>query len=81
MMSTEEVDILLPAEARLSDTQTSTSNNDVVSNYIDNCADYTRFWIICICLALGNSADAIEITCVGYILTDMKHISLNHVYI
>lgn len=75
MMSTEEVDILLPDDARLSDALKSTSTNDVVSNYIDNCADFTRFWIICICLALGNSADAIEITCVGYILTDIEHIS------
>lgn len=75
IMSTEEVDILLPSEAKLSKTHMSSSDNDIVSVYIDNCVDYTRFWIICICLALGNSADAIEITCVGYILTDIEKIS------
>lgn len=51
--------------------------NQIIDASINN-ANIVTVWIMAICLAMGNAADAVEITCVGFIMTEMQmsgHIS------
>lgn len=45
-----------------------------LTQVLDICVDSIprrKVWFLAICLALGNAADAVEIICVGYIMTEM----------
>ena len=72
-MSTDETGSLI---SKMSRSQTiSHKHNDVVSHCLDDTTNLWRLWTICLVLGLGNMADAIEITCIGYILSDIENIS------
>lgn len=58
---------------------TTTCHNH--SKIIENCLDHisaSKLWLLTICLALGNAADAVEIMCIGFIMADIPDISTSY---
>lgn len=60
-----------------------TNNNAVAAEIvgegaIDNCINnpkHGRSMELALCLAMGNAADAVEIMCVGFIMSDISHVT------
>ena len=51
------------------------NEDDYITKTIDNCTDRTRIYLSCLCLAMGNAIDAIEILCIGYVITEIGDVS------
>lgn len=66
MMAVEEGDMLMPYEQG--------STRAIPPTVLDRCLDNPRVNILNLltfCLAMGNAADAVEINCVGFIMTEL----------
>ena len=46
----------------------------LIENLINN-SNESRVWLLTLVLALGNAADAIEIMCIGFIMTEIPNIT------
>lgn len=66
-MAVEEGDVLMPFEEG--------SMRDLPPTIMDRCLDNPRGNVLNLftfCLAMGNAADAVEILCTGFIMTELN---------
>ena len=67
MAAVEEVDALMPLKGG--------SIGDSRQTVMERCLDHPRKYVLNIltfCLAMGNAADAVEIMCIGFIMTELN---------
>lgn len=68
MMAIDEINDLLPTD--LSSPSLDHSNINVIEDWIDQMSTRTCYLIL-LTLSLGNAADAVEISCVGFVLASI----------
>ncbi len=75
MISANELNFLLEENADMNSNNNSLNNKQtVVESYLNN-SNKTKTYLLCLCLCLCNAADAVEIMCVGYIMSDISNLS------
>ena len=74
MSSTDELNFLLEENRDMSSKHSFNSKQLIVENYLNN-SSKIKTYLCCLCLCLCNAADAVEIMCVGYIMSDISNLS------
>ena len=74
MSSTDELNFLLEENRDMSSKHSFNSKQLIVENYLNN-SSKIKTYLFCLCLCLCNAADAVEIMCVGYIMSDISNLS------
>ena len=67
--SSDEIGALLPSS------ENNGVENDPISRSIDCSVNKFPIYLVCFCLALGNAVDAVEIMCIGYIITEIPNVT------